>query len=81
MDFSIVLGFLLTDRDRGEVRAGGAGSSRRPLAGYREDLLYSIWACREAGVYVERRYGDVLKLGAYAVVALGFERLVVRPLA
>jgi len=28
-----------------------------------------------------RRQGGVLKLRAYAVVALGFERLVVRPLA
>ncbi len=29
---------------------------------------------------LERRHGDVLKLHAHAVVALGFERLVVRPL-
>ncbi len=29
---------------------------------------------------LERRYGEVLKLRAYAVVALGFERLVVQPL-
>ncbi|MCP4657977.1 MAG: AAA family ATPase [bacterium] len=43
-----------------------------------EEAEGQLVAYREA---LERRYGDVLKLRAWAVVALGFERFVVRPLS